>query len=207
MESHTAPNAQQSQTVEQQSQTVENLVDQHFAQFGSRPTQEQVTDFITRALNAVAKFERPAVKRTATVKINTIADSEDDWNSQVMEKDCLRLYVTNLLAPERADTHPADQLAMFLKELLCGIEDGPDGLKKTRSTLELALEMTFLHSPAYEAARHLYSKWFEIRGHYTPQELINSVIAKYVGLESVTEMPITESGLRLVAGVSPDTGE
>lgn len=78
------------------------------------------------------------------------------------------------------DAHSADALAQMFVVLREAVEGGLEGINRTRATLAAAVELTFAHSPAHEAALRLYmlSREGRLRVEDEPVRLLSAAIAR-----------------------------
>jgi hypothetical protein len=82
----------------------------------------------------------------------------------------------------RGDEHSPEALAHLLITFREAIEDGLEGINRTRETLAAAAELTFTHSRAHDAALRLYllSQEGQLKVEDEPVRLINAAIERSV---------------------------
>lgn len=87
---------------------------------------------------------------------------------------------SDIAAILKGDAHSADALAQLFVVLREAVEGGLDGIKRTSETLAAAVELTFTHSRAHEAALRLYmlSREGRLRVEDEPVRLLSAAIAR-----------------------------
>jgi hypothetical protein len=90
-------------------------------------------------------------------------DLPSDEEIPLFEREELAADIESILqgAPEAADV-----LARLFDTLRQAMDGGLAGIKQTRETLLIAVELAYLHSGAHASALRLYRRWLE--GHLLP---------------------------------------
>jgi hypothetical protein len=106
-----------------------------------------------------------------------VNDCRCEEDSLLFDREDLALWIGLILD---GDPRAADVLARLLDSFRSAIDEGLSGINAARRGLATAIELTYLHTHAHDAALKLYrlSLEGELKGEDEPLTLINAAIGR-----------------------------